>query len=607
MKYKKLVVTICILLMSLGISGFSLAQKGQQIKLGETSEGAVGNVVNLAQGWTENGQQSFYFIDQGSRLMPYAWFLALERASSEELFRSDNHINALRYLPSKPTKLNPDGLPIGVTKNIDNNGKEWMGFNCALCHTGQISYNNTDIRIDGGSTLGDVQTLQIELVEALKATSENDEKFNRFAQKVLGKRADEEDLTKLHNDLVAQTQSIEHYNKINYSGYPDQPHYGFARVDAIGSIFNQIMVTFNDVPTNARKSDAPVSYPFIWGTNESDVVQWPGFSPNGPASLGTLLRNGGEVLGVFGQIEIPEDKLVTSYDSSLNIKNLGKIEKLVSELRSPQWPEEYLPPINVEMAAKGEEHYRQNCLQCHQLVSPQQQGIPYQANLIPVTEVKTDPTELVNMSRKLEAGKFEGRIGAFPNLELIPAQTTGLNPLVNSVIGALLKHPLETAEAAEIEFTGTLEAEQSSVKARFKSKEEVFAELEDVFTEYGELFEALQLQSISTGQSASQRSLYKARPLNGIWATAPYLHNGSIPNLYELLLPEEMRSPTFYVGNREINPEKVGYVSDSEKSDIPLFKFDTSLKGNSNKGHQYGVKELSDEQKKELIEYLKTL
>src|SRR5690606_18198960 len=51
---------------------------------------------------------------------------------------------------------------------------------------------------------------------------------------------------------------------------------------------------------------------------------------------------------------------------------------------------------------------------------------------------------------------------------------------------------------------------------------------------------------------------YKTQPLAGVWATAPYLHNGSVPNLYELLLPPEQRSVKFWVGNREFDPKHVG-------------------------------------------------
>lgn len=85
---------------------------------------------------------------------------------------------------------------------------------------------------------------------------------------------------------------------------------------------------------------------------------------------------------------------------------------------------------------------------------------------------------------------------------------------------------------------------------------------------------------------------YKAAPLTGIWATAPYLHNGSVPNLYELLLPSNQRTTKFYVGNKEFDPKNVGYKTDQTEATTLL---DTSLPGNSNSGHDtYGV--FTDEQ-----------
>ena len=591
--YKKILTVIFILLLY-GSICFSLPALAIE-----------DSVVNLDSGWNKDTRQKFNFVDQGSQLMPYSWFLALED-SDKELFRSDKHINELRYLPSKPTELNPDGLPVGFAKGVDRNGREWLGFNCALCHTGQINYQGKNLRIDGGSTLGDVQGLQYSLVNAMKATYENDEKFQRFYQQVLGSQADTKDVDELRTQLVTQTSKLADYNQINYD-YPNQPHYGFGRVDAIGSIFNQVMVTFNDLPADkALPSDAPVSYPFIWGTNESDVVQWPGFAPNGPLSFGTLIRNAGEVLGTFGAIDISADKPLRKlqqrllpfppYESSINIVNLGKIEKWVSQLDSPEWPEEYLPAIDRTTASKGEVLYENNCASCHQLISRKEQGIPYKAVLTPITEVKTDSTELDNASLLRDAGQYEGRLGLIPKLEKIPAKTDGTNPLFNAVLGALIEHPLDTLAAANIEFEGTLE---ESLKTTAKLNATIAQYLKEVAA-------TAQLGSIADAKQGAKANVYKARPLNGIWATPPYLHNGSVPNLHELLLPQSQRSSEFYVGNREFDPEKVGYVSTPSASDVPLFKFDTTLKGNSNQGHEYGV-DLNDKQKSELLEFLKTL
>ena len=80
------------------------------------------------------------------------------------------------------------------------------------------------------------------------------------------------------------------------------------------------------------------------------------------------------------------------------------------------------------------------------------------------------------------------------------------------------------------------------------------------------------------------RLAYKARPLNGVWATAPYLHNGSVPNLYEMLVPAANRTGRFYVGSREFDKDRVGIITSRSSSG---FELDTSLAGNRNTGHEF--------------------
>ncbi len=96
---------------------------------------------------------------------------------------------------------------------------------------------------------------------------------------------------------------------------------------------------------------------------------------------------------------------------------------------------------------------------------------------------------------------------------------------------------------------------------------------------------------------------YPNRPLTAIWATAPYLHNNSVPTLYDLLLPASKRPTRFPVGHREYDPKKLGY---SDQAGTPSFPFDTKATGNGNGGHEYGT-DMSDEQRRDLLEYLKTL
>lgn len=99
---------------------------------------------------------------------------------------------------------------------------------------------------------------------------------------------------------------------------------------------------------------------------------------------------------------------------------------------------------------------------------------------------------------------------------------------------------------------------------------------------------------------------YVARPLVGVWLLGPYLHNGSVPTLADLLSPPVGRPPVFARGYDVIDPEGVGFVSTGPAAEAAGFRYDTSLKGNSNTGHTYGT-DLGADDRRDLIEYLKTL
>ena len=102
---------------------------------------------------------------------------------------------------------------------------------------------------------------------------------------------------------------------------------------------------------------------------------------------------------------------------------------------------------------------------------------------------------------------------------------------------------------------------------------------------------------------------YANSPLDGLWLRAPYLHNGSVPTLRDLLEPSVNRPMKFYRGYDVYDQKKVGFVSDvAEEKGREYFLYDTGQPGNSNKGHEgkrFGT-ELSASEKDALVEYLKT-
>ena len=87
-------------------------------------------------------------------VISYDIFLNLEVAGSQDLFRSDAISDRYGLITQAPNpRTNPDGLPIGLTKTVINDGRwkgEMGGWSCAACHNAQLTYKGKKIRIDGG-------------------------------------------------------------------------------------------------------------------------------------------------------------------------------------------------------------------------------------------------------------------------------------------------------------------------------------------------------------------------------------------------------------------------------------------------------------------------
>lgn len=98
---------------------------------------------------------------------------------------------------------------------------------------------------------------------------------------------------------------------------------------------------------------------------------------------------------------------------------------------------------------------------------------------------------------------------------------------------------------------------------------------------------------------------YVAVPLAGAWLNAPYLHNGSVPTLTDLLAPPDERPRRFVRGYDVYDPAAVGFVTAGPDAEREGRVFDVSQPGNSNEGHLFGTT-LAAEDKAALLEFLKT-
>jgi hypothetical protein len=110
-------------------------------------------------------------------------------------------------------------------------------------------------------------------------------------------------------------------------------------------------------------------------------------------------------------------------------------------------------------------------------------------------------------------------------------------------------------------------------------------------------------RDLSRSPTPEQLTTYKARPLNGVAFTTPYLHNGSVVSIYELLLPADERLAKFYVGSKRFDPVQLGFSTKRRPNTVLL---DTTALGNHNSGHEFGT-DLSHDERMAVIEYIKTL
>ncbi len=580
----------------------------------------------LGQGWSVADVRRWYGAYQGSRLMPLAWFQALEQPDGQGAFKDDAYIAHFGYL-TQAGKLpvgfavdQQDATGFGHTnltwKSGQTPSEPWVGMTCAACHTSEIRSGAKAYRIEGGSTLADFQSFIEAANRSLTQTRDDPAKFGRFAGRVLGPAANGPDRQKLHaalDQLVGYQLKIAGMNATHM-------RYGFGRLDAVGYIFNKVsLIASPDAPT-ANEPSAPVSYPFLWNTSQQTHVQWNGIALNAPRlfsggrtfDLGALGRNFGEVTGVFGDVS-----LAPGQRSSIQVDNLVALEQQLMRLKPPRWPRD-LFPVDDQLAAEGKTLYGARCASCHTELKrddletrarPNNQPLEVMSYFQPQqpgeTKIDTDPWMACNAALdQMNTGALAGVATGVPADPTLEASAPGAM-MLRTLITQVMKNEWPKLALAGVQsFLGILPPPQVAPEMAAPG----FMARPSPPPPPGSPLSLCMQYATSSNYAALA---YKARPLTGVWATAPFLHNGSVPTLYDLLLPPAQRPASFNLGTREFDPKRVGFVTTPTAENRFVFTVKTAdgavVDGNSNQGHDYDNASLSERQRLALVEYLKII
>jgi len=539
------------------------------------AQSASDNVVHLNQAWSQDDREWYYHFSQGSTVVSYDIFLALEVAGGDELFRSDANSERYGLIPEPANPTNPDGLPIGISKTTITkplwNGAEtgeFAGLTCAACHESQLNYKGKSIRIDGGvGNTFDIESYIYALDDAMQATLGDAAKFDRLAARIRASSAEAKG--SLRKRFESEAAKVHAY-RTRLLVTPVE--WGPARMDAISLIVNRLVTVLPDIPENWSTPLAPTKPPFLWNAPQGLWTQWRG------AQQDPIERNLTETMGVFMSVDLrsktPAEGL---FRSNAAIAELQRVENQLARLAPPQWPEDVFGKIDREKARRGKALFVNLCSGCHNAwpyrwSEPNKYGKRFVlVGLVPQSYVGTDPGQF----RDLRPYAITAQLSDY-----LPGELRGKGLVPTGELYYVLTKSILGSAIAELKLT-----------------DEEAANLHG----YRDL-------PVPPGPMG----VYKAAPRDGVWATPPFLHNGSVPNLYELLLPAKERTKKFYVG-REFDPIKVGLDTTGASG---KFLFDTDLPGNSNAGHSFqegprgnGVigPLLSDEERWALIEYLKSI
>jgi mono/diheme cytochrome c family protein len=613
--------------------------------------GTAGVAVSDTNGLQGSERDRFHHLAEGSEFFPLPWLLALHDPTTDKPFMDNPERFGL--IADKASDENPYGLPIGITADYTRDlrfaGLKMVGVNCAACHVNDLYYHDVRVaRIDGAPNLFDLQLFYEQLAKASLATIGNPARAWQFAVRLY-----HIEQPQTHETLFA---ALPEAAKVVADEFPDLST--LRNGDAAQKAFaRQIETAYQEemkrpvINLEAKFGAARQSQPFI-EYREWTEKQDPKKAPPPPTVFREKARDlRTQVLGsivpvdvsafadvaarensAFAKLSVPARKLALTDSLSHFIETLrllrARVEFLASLLGSQNVastrpgfgrvdafdsarnimfrnspvartaPVSYPHLWNLSQIQFFHWDANTNSLLERNVGQAIGLGAIYSPTTFESTVLIANLTELENLARKITPPPWPA---AFPPIDANKANNgkaiwEARCAKCHQSVPSGQPFPDSGMDLIDIQ-TDPLRATNFAIRVGNQDFADALKQILDNVTQK------------AGGQPGNSRwrttTQYANRPLIATWATAPYLHNNSVPTLYDLLLPANQRPVTFVVGPREYDPVKLGY---SAQGGSPQFLFDTREAGNSNGGHSglmFGT-DLTEPQRMDLLEYLKT-
>jgi len=597
-------------------------------------------------GLTEGERAIYYYTAEGSELFPYEWFLALKDISENgdgAPFKTNLERFGMIYDENVPGQYN---LPVGMTVHTSRDtrfaGIRMLGVNCAMCHVSEWTHNGKPYRIDGGPSVVDMQSFYGDLFESMVKTALDPVEMWGFMHRLnQGERSSGASAKKV--DVETWTQLQKHKNLVDMGA---QGEFEKALAKALRDAHAEEMAKDEPVWNDGFKrhdpdakpvpEDAPAPVPadgvnggvapqplpdgavrpadddrfkhfktLIPGTRSSSTVTGDMVAKKTVGDYVETLRLLRARITFFRRLitrnngTVPGRGRVDAFGTARNLLFDVDVQPLLAPVSWPHlWDFEKNDWLHWD--ANTNSITERNVGQALGL------GAVFETKTFTSTLHARGICALETVARKIRPPKWPAAFGAIDEEKRARGQVL----FQRHCASCHTKDNINTS----LEAIGT-----DKQRAQAFPKPVAGVPFPDAIAPILTKLKHKAFDDANMTQAEREAcdnvtpewrgpGTYAGRPLSGIWASPPYLHNGAVPTLYDLLLPASERPKEFWVG-REFDAKKVGIDTANKPGRT---KVPTSVPGNFMTGHEYGTQPpaeggMTDAERWDLVEYMKSL